>query len=443
MKWWLLLGAGCMGAGFVGLVAGVYTTFPSEEAAAFAEVQFHKANKDYALDVGDVRPWWLPGVRATAVKLYSVKKGRKSKDQPDPPMIRTEMMALDALAVRLQVLPRLLGKWSFGYSAELLGGAIDGSYAKGDAGVDLDFTASAMDLGQLNIQKDDVSVQLAGKLAGQSDLTLDSEDVKNSKGFVELSFDGLQLAEGSKVMGLDLPVVTFSAAKVRMEAQEGKLVVTDGHFDGDVLDMTLSGDISLNKKFERSRNRLDLAVTLPEDLDRLAKIAPQMKRARDEEGAYHFSIGGTVLSPTFRPGRGSSKGLAKDDDGAVGGGPRLTPGLGIGDAGGDEAADPEAAREERRKRREERIRERRERLRKRREEGGGGGPNDRGSELEEEGPLLPPLEPVDEADLMPQRQIEEEGGGDLDYDRGEGPNRNPMPDLGPPGGFEPPPDEEF
>lgn len=438
---WLLLLSGCVGAGFVGLVTGVYATFPSEEAGAYAEHEFHKANKDYALEVGDVRPWWLPGVSATDVKVYSVKKGRKSKDQPEPPMIRTEMIALDALAVRLQVLPRLMGKWSFGYSAELLGGAIDGSYAKGDAGVDLDFTASALDLSQLNIQKDDVSVQLSGKLVGESDLTLDSEDVKNSKGFLEFSFDGLQLAEGSKVMGLDLPVVTFTEAKVRMEAQEGKLVVTEGKFDGDVLDMTLSGDIALNKKVERSRNRLDLAVTLPEDLDKLARIAPQMKRARDEEGAYHFSIGGTLLSPTFRPGRGSAKGLAREDGEApTGGGPRLTPGLG----GGGDDVDPEAAREERRKRREERIAERRERLRKRREEGGGGGgANDRGSEMDEDGPMLPPLEPIDEGEMMP-RQGDDEVGGEPEFDRGEGPNRGgPIPDIGPPGGFDGPPEEEF
>ncbi len=433
---WALLLAACGGAGLAGLAVGFYTTFPSEDAAAFAEYRFHAANKDYSLDVGDVRPWWLPGVRATEVKVYTVKKGRKTKDDPDPVATRNEMIALDALAVRLQVLPRLMGKWSFGYTAELLDGAIDGSFATGESGVELDFTASGLDLGQVSIDKEDVSVRLGGKLQGQSDLKLDAEDVKASTGFVELSFDGLQLADGSKVMGLDLPVVSFTTAKVRLEAQEGKLVVTEGQFDGDVLDMTLSGDISLNKKLERSRNRLELAVTLPEDLDKLARLAPQLKRARDDEGAYHFNIGGTVLSPTFRPGRGTSTKVARGDDGD-GPGPR---GLGEADLGSRDDADPEAEREERRKRREERIKERKERLRKRREESagvGGGEPND------EDGPRLPPLEPVDEADREPRRPIEDFGGGDeLEDDGGMGNPRQQMPDMGPPENFEPPEDEE-
>ena len=422
MMRWLSLFAACGAAGTLGLAAGFYTTFPSDEVARYAEVQFHARNKDYALDVGDVRPWWLPGVRATDVTFYTVKKGKKSKDTPSPTPVRSEMMKLDALAVRLQVLPRLAGKWAFGYTAELLGGDVSGTFSQGAASIDLNFVADGLDLSLMPIERDDLVVHLAGKLSGKSNLALDGEDVKNSTGALELSFEGLQLAAGSKVMGLELPVVSFTAAKAKLEAQDGALEVTEGTFDGDVIDMTLSGDVSLNKKLERSRNRLKLVVTLPEDLDKLAKLAPALKRARDEDGGYHFNIGGTIVSPTFRPGRGTDNKVAKNagidldkpDFGTLSG------------ADGGEDADPEVAREERKKRREERVKERRERLRKRREESAGrGGDEDEG--------MLPPLHEVDEGEERQERRpIEEQQGDELEDDMGPGRAQNQMPDLGPP-----------
>ncbi|MSQ00700.1 MAG: type II secretion system protein GspN [Myxococcales bacterium] len=418
MRWIALLG-GCAAAGASGLVAGFYTTFPSEEVARYAEVQFHARNKDYALEVGDVRPWWLPGVRATDVTLYTVKKGKKSNDNPAPSPVRSEMMKLDALAVRLQVLPRLAGKWAFGYTAELLGGDVSGTFSQGAASIDLNFVADGLDLALMPIERDELTVHLAGKISGKSNLALDGENVKNSTGALELSFEGLQLAEGSKVMGLELPVVSFSVAKVKLEAQDGALEVTEGTFDGDVIDMTLSGDISLNKKLERSRNRLKLVVSLPEDLDKLAKLAPAMKRARDEEGGYHFNIGGTIGSPTFRPGRGSDSKVAKS--GAADLDKPDFGGLSGAEAGED--VDPEVAREERKKRREERVKERRERLRKRREESAGRGGD------EEEG-MMPPLQEVDEGDV--RRPLEEQHGDELEDDMGPGAAQNRMPDLGPP-----------
>ena len=363
---WFLFASGCIGATLFGVVVGVYSTFPASEVKSYAEYQFHAMNKDYALELGEVRPWWLPGVRASDVTVFTIKKGKRSKDTPKPGMVRTEMVKLDTLGVRLQLLPLLGGNNTYGFDASLLGGAVEGSFSQGATSIDLVFSARDLDLSQMPIEKDDMTVHLAGTLSGTSDLALDGEDVKNSTGALELTLNGLQLAAGSKVMGLELPVVTFSAAKIRLEAKDGKLEVTEGTFDGDVLDMTLSGDISLNKKLLRSRNRLELTVTLPEDLDRLAKLAPQMKRARDAEGAYHFNIGGTLLSPTFRPGRGVAGKLAKtdSDDSSLprfGGGERA-------EAGSDAGMEADDAREERKKRREDRIKERRERLKKRRED---------------------------------------------------------------------------
>lgn len=440
MMRWLLLGIAASGSACMGSLVGLFVTFPSQAASEWAAYQVHERDDDYALEVGDVRPWVFPGLRATDVTFYSVKKGRKTKDDPEPAAVRSELLKLDSLAVRIQVLPRILGTWSFGYAAEMMDGTISGHYARGDSGAELSFEIADLDLGLAPIQTDDATVILGGKLGGSSDLVLDSEDVKASTGSLELVFDGLKLAEGSKVMGLVLPVVQFATAKVRLEAKEGKLAVTEGTFDGDVIDMTLSGDIAINKKIERSRNRMELVVTLPPDLDQLARIAPSLKRARDAEGAYHFNIGGTIVSPTFRAGRGTG-GIAKnDDDGPRG---RLDGGdEGSEMADGDAGTDADATRDERKRKREERIKERRERLRKRREEAGTAtsGAMDEGPEFDPRGREprdVPPDMGPDEMDGPPPFDREDER-----EDFGEGPPPDGMPDWGPPDNDNPPGFEE-
>ncbi len=446
---WLALAAGSLATGALGTVAGLYVAFPSTKAADYAEWRVHQANDDYALEVGGVRPWWLPGVAAADVTFFTVKKARRKKGEEGPKLERVQILQLDSLAVRAQLLPFLLGKTAVSYQAELLGGSVDGAFARSDSAMELNFEIDELDLGAAPIEKDDLSVNLLGTLSGQADLVLDTEDVKASTGGLELNFDGLKLGEGSKVMGIELPVVSFSTAGVKLEVKEGKLEVIEGKFDGDLIDMELSGDISLNKKLERSRNRLELVVTLPEDLDKLASIAPALKRSRDEDGGFHFSIGGTVLSPTFRPGRGTGKTSRSDrDDDESPSKPRLLS----GEEGGLSEDDPEAAREERRKRREERIKERRERLKKRREEAaqtqGDGAAVGDGDAMRE------PMDDMGDMDRPGGRGPRDDEGGDYgdemgppddfeypENDMGPGQPMEGMQDNGPPGN-EPPGFEE-
>lgn len=440
MMRWILLSGGCLAAAALGGVAGFYLGFPSTAAADFVEYKVHATNKEYAAEIGSVDPWWFPGGVATDVTFYSVKKARKKVDSEARPLERVKFLHLDALGVRARVIPTLLGKTSFGYRAELLGGSVDGSFTRSDTAMELSFEADGLDLSQAPIQKDDVSVTLGGVVSAAADLVLDTTDVKASSGGLELNFDGLTLGQGSKVMGIELPVVNFTVAKVKMQVNEGKLEVVEGTFDGDQVDMVLSGDISLNKKLERSRNRLTLVVTLPEDLDKLASLAPALKRARDSDGGFHFSIGGTVLSPTFRPGRPSSTKSRGGDDLVRGGDEEPTkPRLLSGDEGGLSEDDPEAAREERRKRREERIKERRERLKKRREEaaqtrGGEPGLLEDG-EMGTDRPVQPggrgPMGGEYGDDMGPEGEP-----GDFEYPENDmGPGQPPegMMDNGPPG----------
>lgn len=411
----VLFGFGALLWGGAAFLLGLYVTFPAEVARERVVYEFGEWSKhEYALDIGDLSLWRLSGLSLDEVTFYTVKKGRRTKDNPEPEKERTPLVSFDALSVRASPLGLVTGKRAAAFVAEIYGGAIDGTFAQSDAAVELAFDAEDVDLGKLPVETEQMSLKLLGLLSGEADLTFDQTDTKKSAGFLRLGFDGLGLGAESSVAGFTLPEVVFSKAAVAFEIKEGKLEVTEGAFEGETLDAELSGDIVLNKKLLRSRNRMELAFSLPEDLDKLAQLAPDLKRSRDDEGKYHMSIGGTILSPTARFARAGAKRAGRDEDGPIG----LADGPRIGAAGDREDMSDEERREARRKR----IEERRARLRERREQA------ERNNPINEDGP--------------PPREFE--GGEEFEPGMEDGPMRdgprNFPPDGPPDGPMDGPPD---
>ncbi|MES2640057.1 MAG: type II secretion system protein GspN [Myxococcota bacterium] len=398
---------------------GLYVTFPADTAKARVVYEFGEWSRgEYALGIGDLALWRLSGVDLDDVTFYTVKKGRKTKDEPAPAPIRQPMLHLDGLAVRAAPLAMLMGKDAMAFVAEIYGGALGGQFAQSEAGVELSFNGGGIDLGRLPVATDQMKLNLVGVASGEADLMFDAADVKNSTGFLKLSFDGLGLGADSAVAGFGLPEVTFSKAGVAFEIKDGKMEVTEGTFESDTLNATLTGEVVLNKKLVRSRNRMELVFSLPEDLDQLAQISPDLKRSRDDEGKYHLTIGGTILAPTARFSRSSPVGRK---GGLQGDGPEF------GDVGPGMAPDfqPTTDPEERRKQREERIRERRQRLKERREAAGNMPREDRGGPDMGEGP-----------------DMEEFPPGMGDEGPGNGPGNQFPPDDGPQDGPDGPPMDE-
>jgi type II secretion system protein N len=372
-----LLAWAAIGAGWTALcfVFGLFVTFPRDAADEYLEYQaYERSGKEYAVDLEGVSlAWGMTGLAADSLQLYTVKKARKVKGEVVGLPTRTPSLYLEDVRLSAEILPRLLGRWSFLFAASLEGGDLSGRYSRADSTTDLALQLAGLDLANIPVDKDGVLLNLVGGLAAEVDLHVDSEDLKSSSGSARVEFDQLGIAAGSNVRGFGLPEVTFGEAVAAMEVEEGKLRVTEGTFSSDLVTGTLSGDITLAKKLERSRLRLELAFTLPAEMDELAQLVPDMKRARDKEGKYHWIVGGTLASPSMRPGKGSSVSKVRDVASPGGGFEGAIPAIGADDGEGDDA-------EERKRKREERIKERRERMRKRREDakakGGEAGPGD-------------------------------------------------------------------
>ncbi len=403
---------------------GMWWSFPVEPMRQRIEYEVaERSNDDFAISLGSLSMFRFSGIVAEDVTLYTVKKGRRSKNVKKPPLERSAMLELDQFTLSAALIPRLFGRQVYSFGARLNDGRVDGTWASSEGALDLDFQVRDLDLGKVPVADGPNALRMRGTLVADADLTLDSKDTKKSKGTLRFEFPNFALLGGSKVGGFDLPEVSFTKAVLAFEASDGKMEVTEGAFEGPVLNATVTGDITLNKRLGRSRLRLEVVFTLPEDLDQLAQIAPDMKRARDAEGKYHFTISGTLLSPTPRASRAGSRagGLAADADDPpplAGAGPRSVVNR-----------DEDLSEEDRRARREDRIRERRERLRKRREEAERNNPMNR----PDDGPMDDG--PMDDGPM-------DEGPRRFD----DGPRRfddGPPPfDEGPPP-FEGPPDEGF
>ena len=332
------------GLGFFWL--GLTLTFPREDAAE--RVKYEVANAtDNALflEMSGVGPWRGTGARATAVELYATPK----RGEPE------RLLRAEHFAARLQMLPLLTGSLSAGIDADLYGGDLGGSVGQDGDVVNVDVLAKDVDLSLYPFQFEGFSSDVGGLLRLKVDVAWDKEDPAKTAGLVRLEVTDLSLDQTSIGGFFTLPATTFTESVLSFDIEDGKATVKKGSFVGDLVEIEIDGDITLRNPFGRSTMNLTMDFKLGDDLDAMAKLVPDLKRARDDDGTYHYRVTGTVERRRFTPVRQggatstrttSSRPRTRDRD---------------VDRPSPSDRDPDEL-EERRKARQDRIRERRERL---------------------------------------------------------------------------------
>jgi type II secretion system protein N len=434
----IAIAGGAMLLGSVCFVGGLWVHFPDD--ALITRLQYElqeRGGGGWALEAEGARPWFPAGVTLTDVTLFEVQSPKpkpkrrrvKNAEDEDPAEDAAKkavpFMRAATASVRLALLPMLLGKQQVDFAADVYGGDLSGSIATGGERRAVSIEGEDLDLSLVPISGDDWEIDATGLLNIDVDVDLSEAKGRSAEhsGSVTLRFDKLALPRIS-VSGMDMMPVTFSEAGLTLELKGNKAEITQGRFEGDVVDATFTGNITLGSlEPSRWRMRVEIAVELDEKLGQMANMLPNLRGAKDENGVYHFLCTGSVSSPVCREDRSKGKG-----GGGIGAGPgpRNRPGPGedgppgLGgdvnrriDKGMDDGpnieVDPDA--EARRQARKDRIKERRERLRQQRE---GAGPEGDVREFEE-GP-----EPMDRGGPMDGEEqgppFENEGGEDPDLE---------------------------
>lgn len=346
------------GLGF--FLLGQHLTFPSDLARDRLIYELdHATDGGMALRLSEVSPWWGTGVSLHDAQLFQLPQSRRRRTEEAAP---TLLVQAEKFSARLRLLPLLWATPTVAMDADMYGGDVDGTVALDGKVVKLDLLGSDLDLGRFPFEGETWSADVGGLLRTRALLDLDQEDLANSTGRLRFEFTDLVINEAS-VMGLTLGQATFTEAVLAFRLRDGKAEVKKGSFVSDMLEVTVDGYVGLQQTFARSRLNLDLEVKLGDDLDTLAKMAPGVKDARDDDGVYHFTCVGTMERPSCRPQRSTARRAPTR--------PSITPSpSAIRSTGDDDLGNPvdDEEAEARREMREKRLAERRERIRQRREE---------------------------------------------------------------------------
>jgi type II secretion system protein N len=348
-------------------LGGMQLFFPSDAAVERLQYEVDRASDGgWQLSADEAGLWRATGMKLEGVELLKVaskRTTRRSDDDESEAPSATRFMVADHVALRARLLPLLSGSREVSFDADMYRGDLSGAAGlKGDL-LGTDGEASELDLSLFPFDGETISMDLSGALDLSWDLIIDTADTTKSTGEIALEVEGLEL-NSATVAGFDLEESSsFSKAELLLEIEDGKAKVKKGELIGDLIEAKIDGEITLSKKFDRSRLRLKVEFTLAEHIDNLVKLLPGAKDARRDDGRYHYTVSGTILHPSFkaeRERRASSRTGRSTQPSEAG------PGIIPGGLGGADDDDEDA--DERRRLREERIRERRERLRERREE---------------------------------------------------------------------------
>jgi type II secretion system protein N len=279
---------------FLVFVVAFWMTFPSGKAARQLEYRVQEGSSGaLALAVSSVSPWWV-GVHASDAVLMQV---------PGTDAAPTQVVAADDVWVRASLFSLIGG-------APSVDGVLDVSGARMwfDAQVDPE---SASGVASLALSSDAISIPAIATillpftgegLSGAGDLALDlnldmPDGLKLSEGKVRLTGKNitLNLAIPDPFSGegtFDLGPVLIPELDIELDIVGGKATVDKGRIRSNYANIDLDGDIVLQDKVDRSRLRLQAAVSdLGEELKTFESL---LSKAKQGDGKYHYRVECTV-----------------------------------------------------------------------------------------------------------------------------------------------------
>ncbi len=398
--------------------AGFVTAFPEEAARQRLAWEVREATGGaLELSAASLSPWRLTGLRLGEVEVLKHPTRpirRPADDDAEGQDLPVLLARLDELAGRVEVLPLLAGERALAWRAALYDGEVSGRVALDDETIEAAWEGEGIDLARVPLEGEDWSADAQGHLALHGELRWSPDDFSTLEGEAGLEVDDLAI-DALTVMGMTIDRVKFSQAELALEASDGRAEVKKGRFVSDLLEAEVGGEVVLNRVPARSRLKLTVKLKLAEEYDKLVQVMPTMKRARDDDGVYHFSVMGTVQRPRMREDVMAARGRQRPDAARRRAGGNVRRPSTVRDR-----VDPEEA-QRRREERRQRLLERKEALKNRKRPLGGPATDTLGG-----GPGTPPPPPGDMY-VEPEFAPDGEAPGDFDPDQVEelGPAEDP------------------
>ena len=278
-------------------VVALRLTFPVE--AVKERILLDAAAQGLQVKMNDIAPAGLVGVRAREMSVVTANGTR---------------IPIEDLRVSLRLLPTLLGHRAVSFDAALYDGRITGTTDESKTSQRYKVRIEGIDLARAAAVQQATGLELAGKVGGNVDVTLDPKDPSKSTGNVDLQVQGAAIRGGKVPVpgmegGLTVPPIRIGNVAAKGALKNGRADFGTLEAKGD--DLELSADqvfVQLQPKLEysplngRARVRpLDAFWRKPQVSALRPVIEAALASAKGRDGAYGFQVYGTIGKPQARP----------------------------------------------------------------------------------------------------------------------------------------------
>lgn len=271
-------------------------TFPS--LAVKERLIVEAGRRGWQIDVEDVGPGGLVGVRATGVKL-SQESGLS--------------VPIDELTASVRLLPLLAGRVSVAFDARLYDGRVRGvADLRGGPG-HLAATVEGVDLGAILPLRKAAGVDLRGILGGSADLSLPATP-GGPEGRIDLAVKEAMLAGGQlpvpgMATGLALPKTSFGEVTAAVALANGKATFEklearggDAELATEDLSVVVQPRMEFAPVFGKAKVKVrDSFWAKPETQSFKGLAEAALASAKGRDGAWHFTVTGSAGHPRLLP----------------------------------------------------------------------------------------------------------------------------------------------
>jgi type II secretion system protein N len=322
-------------------VFSLYLTFPIDviesQVVDAAENALGKGKQgrygvDPKVEIGEMSLWRFSGVKLERVSV------QLASNDPDP----GPTLDVDEMGVRIGVLGLLFNEPSIKFFAELWQGDLSGSVAmRGDKKAEDEFLGhtfalfdgKAQDVSEIDLEINDVDlsrslpvaqklgVPVTGKVGGVVHVEMGEKPQTDAAGEIDLAIKGVTAGPGERdipLMGkLTVPLIEMGDLEAKAKIEKGKGKFDKLGLDGKDFQADVDGDISFGRALKSSRLKADGWFKLSEDfLEKNTKFQiidalPGISKAKDDQGQYHFTVGGNVSKPRFNLSKSAGKKKAR------------------------------------------------------------------------------------------------------------------------------------
>ena len=269
----------------VALFLFISLRFPTKDLAPFIEQAIRESAKPLKVSIGDVERAFPLGIKASGVNIVEVT-----------PIKNRPLFDIDSVTFRPSLLSLVTGGVGGVGSVEFLGGTADFDGETDDynnMSFQIDF--SDVETGDVAAWDDFIWAKLAGKLAGNGDISIQEGDILKSDGSLDASLsNGTLFINKALVSGLK-PAKIDGGEFVAI-LNKGRITISRFIINGPQISIEGGGDIILNKNPRLSILNLKFSFSLSGKLgEKLSPFLSTLKTGGD--GKKILKVGGTFGRP--------------------------------------------------------------------------------------------------------------------------------------------------